>query len=112
MPLPLKVLAGLIAGQMNPSNPLMSPLFGDLQDLPPTLVQASDREMLLDDAIRYVNKARARSSPVTLQVWPDMVHVWQMFQHVLPEARYAIDEVAAFIEATRVSVSIDEASSG
>jgi hypothetical protein len=35
-----------------------------------------------------------------------------MFQHVLPEARYAIDEVAAFIEATRVSVSIDEASSG
>jgi acetyl esterase/lipase len=112
MPLPLKALAGLIAGQMNPSNPLMSPLFGDLQDLPPTLVQASDREMLLDDAIRYVNKARARSSPVTLQVWPDMVHVWQMFQHVLPEARYAIDEVAAFIEATRVSVSIDEASSG
>lgn len=112
MPLPLKALAGLIAGQMNPRNPLMSPLFGDLRDLPPTLVQASDREMLFDDSLRYVNKARAQGSSVTLQIWPEMAHVWQMFQHVLPEARYAIDEVAAFIAANRVSASIDEASSG
>jgi len=81
----------------SPRNPLMSPLFGDLSDLPPTLVQISDREMLFDDSLRYVNKARAQGSPVTLQVWPDMVHVWQMFQHVLPEARHAIDEVAAFL---------------
>jgi acetyl esterase/lipase len=57
--------------------------------------------MLLDDSLRYVNKARAQGSPVTLQVWPDMVHVWPMFQHVLPEARQAIDEVAAFLAANR-----------
>jgi acetyl esterase/lipase len=110
MPAPLKALGVLFAGQMSPRNPLMSPLFGELGDLPPTLVQASDREMLLDDARRYVNKARAQSSPVTLQIWPEMVHVWQMFQHVLPEAQHSIDEVAAFIAANRASTSTDEAS--
>ena len=61
---------------MSPRNPLMSPLFGDLSNLPPTLVQASDCEMLLDDSVRYVNKARSQGSPVTLQIWPEMVHVW------------------------------------
>ena len=112
MPVPLKALGVLIAGQMSPRNPLMSPLFGDLRDLPPTLVQASDCEMLFDDANRYVNKARAQNSPVTLQIWPDMVHVWQMFQHVLPEAGHSIDAVAAFIEANRESASTTEANSG
>lgn len=86
-----------LAGMMSPRNPLVSPLFGDLSNLPPTLVQASDCEMLFDDCVRYVNKAHSQGSTVSLQVWPDMVHVWQMFQHVLPEARLAIDEVAVFI---------------
>ncbi len=99
LPATIRSLIVLIAGQLSPRNPLMSPLFGDLSDLPPTLVQASDCEMLLDDSIRYVNKARSQGSPVTLQVWPGMVHVWQMFQHVLPEARFSIDEVAAFVAA-------------
>ena len=112
MPAPLKALAVLLAGQMSPRNPLMSPLFGDLRDLPPTLVLASDCEMLFDDSVRYVNKARSQGSPVTIQVWPGMVHVWPMFQHVLPEARHSIDEVAAFIAANRAPASIDEASSG
>ena len=112
MPAPLKALAVLLASQMSPRNPLMSPLFGDLGNLPPTLVLASDCEMLLDDSVRYVNKARSQGSPVTLQIWPGMAHVWPMFQHVLPEARQAIDEVAAFIAANRASAAINEASSG
>ena len=66
--------------------------------------------MLHDDAVRYVNKARSQGSPVTLQIWPQMVHVWQMFQHVLPEARLAIDEVAAFVAAN--SVAAKEPASG
>ena len=112
LPLEVKTLAALMASLMNPLNPLISPLFGDLSNLPPTLVLASDCEMLLDDSVRYVNKARSHGSPVTLQVWPGMVHVWPMFQHVLPEARRSIDEVAAFIAANRAPASLNDASSG
>ena len=108
LPGPLRALLASMMGLLNPRNPLMSPLFGDLGGLPPTLVQASDCEMLLDDALRYANKARAQGSPVSLQVWPGMVHVWPMFQHVLPEARQAIDDVAEFVAANRSTARTKE----
>lgn len=97
--LPRSVLAclTLFANRMTPKNPLMSPLRGNLAGLPPTLLQVSATEMLFDDAQRYANKARAAGSPVELQVWNDMVHVWQLFFAVLPESRDALQEIAGFV---------------
>ncbi|MGB5812075.1 MAG: alpha/beta hydrolase [Polyangiales bacterium] len=86
-----------IAARMSPRNPLISPFHADLSNLPPTLVQASECEMLFDDARRYTHKARLAGSPVTLQTWAGMVHVWQFFHGVLPEARDALDHIAAFL---------------
>lgn len=80
-----------------PRNPVVSPVYGDLSGLGPVLVQASEHEMLRDDARRYVNRARAAGSPVRLQTWAHMVHVWQIFQPELPEAREAFDEIARFL---------------
>jgi len=99
MKLPTWALLGLtgFAARMSPRNPLISPLHGDLSNLPPTLVQASESEMLFDDARRYVQKAQRQGSPVMLQTWPGMVHVWQIFHHVLPEANEALDGIAKFI---------------
>ena len=72
-------------------------MFGDLSGLPPTLVQASEAEMLLGDARRYVNRAVAAGSPVKLQTWAHVVHVWQLFHPNLSEARAAWDEIGKFI---------------
>jgi acetyl esterase/lipase len=76
---------------------VVSPLFGDLSGLPPTLLQASEAEILYGDAVRYVNRAVAAGSPVKLQSWPHMVHVWQMFYPQLLEAGEAWDQVGEFI---------------
>ena len=76
----------------------ISPLLGDLSNLPPTLIQVSCDEMLFGDSIRYANKAAACGSDVTLQVWPVMVHVFQAFGPELPEAGEAFDRIANFIE--------------
>jgi monoterpene epsilon-lactone hydrolase len=84
--------------RMLPCDPTISPAMGDLSGLPPILIHASEAEMLLDDSRRYVNKARASGSPVTLQLWPHMVHVWHIFEHKLPEARHAFEEIGKFIE--------------
>ena len=81
-----------------PSDPKISPLRGDLVGLPPVLVQASEAEMLLDDARRYVRKAELSGSPVVLQTWPHMVHVWQIFTPELPEAEEAYTNIAEFLE--------------
>jgi acetyl esterase/lipase len=83
--------------RINPSDPLVSPLRGDLSRLPPVLLQASAVEMLRDDARRYVNKARAAGSPVRLQTWNHMVHVWQIFNPELTEANDALAEIGRFL---------------
>ena len=88
---------GLLQSRIRPCDPVVSPIFGDLSGLPPVLVQASETEMLRDDARRYVNRARAAGSPVNLQTWDHMVHVWQIFNPELPEAREALDEIGRFL---------------
>ncbi|MEO7107416.1 MAG: alpha/beta hydrolase [Rhodoferax sp.] len=85
--------------RIRPDEPVVSPIFGDLAGLPPVLIQASDVEMLLDDSVRYANKARAAGSPVTLQTWNHMVHVWHIFDPNLTEARQAFEEIRKFLAA-------------
>lgn len=80
-----------------PTDPRISPVFGDLGGLPPVLVQASTAEVLVDDGIRWVNKARAAGSDATIQVWPGMAHVFHAFEPALPEANEALDEVRSFL---------------
>ena len=100
VPRPVLLWAGWLYTRIRPRHPDVSPVHGDLARLPPVLVQASEHEMLRDDARRYVNRARAAGSPVHLQTWDHMVHVWQIFQAELPEARDALERAAAFLRAT------------
>ena len=86
-----------IRSRLAPNDPVVSPIFGDLAGLPPVLIHASDVEMLLDDSVRYANKARAAGSPVTLQTWNHMVHVWHIFDPDLTEARQAFEEIRKFL---------------
>lgn len=74
-------------------------LRGCLAGLPPVLLQVSEQEMLLDDSRRYVARAQAAGSPVELQSWPQLVHVWQIFTPELPEAEEAWLNVAEFLSA-------------
>jgi acetyl esterase/lipase len=97
VPRSMLLLFGWMQNRINPRDPLISPVYGDLSRLPPLLVQASESEMLLDDARRYVNRARAAGSPARLQTWDHMVHVWQIFNPELPEAHQALEEIRKFL---------------
>jgi acetyl esterase/lipase len=83
--------------------PLVSPLYGDLSDLPPLLIQAGTAEILLDDSVRFAERAKAAGVDVTLDVWDDMIHVWQLFAFMLPEAQQAIDRIGEWTQ-ERVAV--------
>ncbi|MFK7975279.1 MAG: alpha/beta hydrolase [Halioglobus sp.] len=96
VPRPLLLWAGLIQNRSSPSDPVISPVYGDLAGLPPTLLHASETEVLFDDSQRYVNKAAAAGSPVHLQAWNNMPHVWHMFYPQLPEARAAWQAIEQF----------------
>ncbi len=97
LPRPVMLWLLWIGSRINPHSPLISPVFGDLGGLPPILIHASQTEMMLDDARRYVNKARAAGSPARLETWPDMFHAWHVFAQVLPEAKEAIGSMGRFL---------------
>jgi monoterpene epsilon-lactone hydrolase len=85
-------LAPLYVPEGKAAEPYLSPLFGNLAGLPPTLLLVGSSELLLDDSVRYA----ARANNVTLDVWHDMPHVFPAFP-LLAESREAIERICAFM---------------
>jgi acetyl esterase/lipase len=84
-------------GDKDRKTPLASPFHADLRGLPPLLMQVGTAEVLLDDSLGFAERAKAAGVDVTLEVWDDVPHVWQMFAPILPEAQQAIDHCGEFI---------------
>ena len=85
------------AGAHDPREPYLSPLGADLRGLPPLLIHVGDHEVLLDDAVRLGERAHEAGVEARTVVWPGMTHVFQLQTFLLPEARRANVEIAAFI---------------
>ena len=88
----------------DPRAALASPVFADLRGLPPLLIHVGDAEILLDDARALADRAEASGVDVTLEIWPDMVHVWHIFAGRVPEATAAVERIGAFLT-ERLAVS-------
>nr|AIT69759.1 esterase/lipase AS-Trib30 [uncultured bacterium] len=92
-------LAALYHGDVSPTDPLVSPLYGDLKGLPPMLIYVSDTEVLLDDSRRLAERARKEGVMVDLRVWIGLPHVWPIFVAFgIPESKTALGEIAEFIK--------------
>lgn len=93
-----RMAAWYLAGA-DPKTPLASPLYADLRGLPPLLVHVGSEEVLLDDARQLAAQARAAGVEATLEIWPEMVHVWHWFLGMLDEAQRAVDRIGEFVVA-------------
>jgi len=91
--------AAAYLGGADPSTPLAAPLHADLRALPPILIQVGEQEALLDDAVRFAARAHAAGVDVRLERWAEMIHVWQAFAPLLPEAEAALEQVGEFVRA-------------
>jgi epsilon-lactone hydrolase len=78
---------------------LISPIFADLSGLPPLIIQAGSHEVLLDDAIRLAGQAAAADVEVTLEITPQVPHVFQAYQAILDEGAAALDRAGQFLSA-------------
>lgn len=91
-------MAGLYAGGAERTDPLLSPVRADLGGLPPLLIQVGEAEVLLPEGQRLAEAAERAGVDVTLDVWPEMPHVWQVFAGRVPEATEAVAGIGRFID--------------
>lgn len=85
------------AGDADPSHPELSPLRGDVNGFPPTLIQVAENELLVFDSKRFAEKLEAAGVPMVLSAWPELFHSWQLFPDFVPEAKKALHEAAEFL---------------
>ncbi len=83
---------------VNPRDPLASPIHGNLSKFPEILIQVGTAEVLYDDALRLHGTARSAGTHCRLEVWQDMIHVWQLFSPMLAEGREAIQHIGYFLK--------------
>lgn len=76
----------LWAGELDPSDPLVSPINGSLACLPPTLVYSGSLDILYRDSLRLQERAIAESAPFSFDLRDGLIHGWPGFSF-LPEAK-------------------------
>jgi acetyl esterase/lipase len=86
-------------GGASPEDPLASPLYADLHALPPLYIQLGGVELLHDEVTRLAQKVREAGGAVELDVWPEMVHDWQLFDASIPESQRAVEKLGERIQA-------------
>lgn len=95
-----RVMGASYAGEHDVHDPRISPLNGDFENLPPMFVALGGREVLLDEVIEAIDKARDAGVDVTVERNEEMFHVWPLFFHLFPEARESLERMAAWLDAT------------
>ena len=91
----IKAVRSVYAGNEDLASPMLSPLFGDFENFPPTLIQAGSNELLLSDSVRLRDRMLAAQVPCRLEVWNGMWHVFQMFP--IKRANQAMERVGKFL---------------
>lgn len=87
---------------MEPEDPRVSLVASDLSGLAPLLIHAAEQEVLVDDARRLADDARSHGVEVALEVVPDSVHSFPLFED-LPETARALADLARFATAVGAS---------
>jgi acetyl esterase/lipase len=94
----LQNMAKSYAHKESLKNPLISPVFADLEGLPPLLIQVGGIEALLDDSLTLAERAKTAGVEVKLEVYENMTHVFQNFGEELSESRKAFESINKFIQ--------------
>ena len=101
----IHILARHYLKNTNPTNPFVSPLYGNFKGLPPLLIHVGSNEILRDDATRAAEKAELAGVDVSCEVWDGMPHVFQGLPF-LPESQGSLDRIGSFIRSRVPSANV------
>lgn len=89
--------AGFLGEAGTPGDPLVTPVHADLSALSPLYIQAGGDEALLDDARRLHQRAVEAGVDSRLDIFPGMLHTFQMAAGRAPEADDAVRRMAEWV---------------
>lgn len=84
-------------------DPLVSPLFADLKNFPPLLMQVGENEILYDDTIRFAKKAKESGVSVRLMIGIKMPHIYPLLFPKHTESLRAFRCIIRFIRKIELS---------
>ena len=96
----LRKSSSIYTYESNTSSPMVSPLLaGDeaLKNFPPVYIQMGEKEILLDDAKEFAGNLREAGNECVLDVWPDMMFMFQMADEFLHESHLALDRIGKIV---------------
>jgi epsilon-lactone hydrolase len=93
----VEMLTRMVLGSADPRDPRCSPIFADLRGLPPTYVQVGGDETLLDESRRFVERAKHAGADVRIDIFPAMLHTFQMAAGRAPESDEALSRVGDWL---------------
>jgi monoterpene epsilon-lactone hydrolase len=82
----------------NLSDPMLSPIYGDMHGFPPAILTTGTRDLLLSNTVRVHRKLRQAGVEAQLEVFEGMSHAQYQFDDRVPETREAFGEVTAFLD--------------
>ena len=95
----MEELVEIVMGSGDPADPRISPYLAEWIAPPPVYLQASETEILRDDTVRLAERLRTAGGDVSVDLWEDAPHVWQLFDGWIPQARDALARTAEFTRA-------------
>lgn len=84
------------AGDIDTHDPIVSPLYGDMQGLPSTDIYAGTWEVFYTDIVKTYDKMKGKGVDVRLHVKEKMGHVYPLWP--CPEGKEARKEIASIIK--------------
>ncbi|CAG4906035.1 MULTISPECIES: alpha/beta hydrolase [Acidithrix] len=91
----ISLTAKLYLGENDPSHPLASPLFGNLDDCSETIIFVGSDEILFDDSLRLYDNLARIGIRCKLIIGEHLWHVWPLFP--IPEAKATWNAIASFL---------------
>ncbi|NVM18756.1 MAG: alpha/beta hydrolase [Candidatus Lokiarchaeota archaeon] len=93
-----KLMAVLYAGKKGKNDPYISPIYAELEGLPPLLFQAGGIEVIRDEVVSCAEQAKTSGVDVTLEVYEGMTHVFQRYANKLDESMDAWKSIRNFVK--------------
>jgi acetyl esterase/lipase len=80
------------------SDPLLSPVYGDMHGFPPAILTTGTRDLLLSNTVRVHRKLRQAGVEAQLEVFEGQSHAQYGRDDRIPETKEAFGEITAFFE--------------